>query len=157
MGWRNLKLTIPDCDLARCSELSATEQARRPPTLGIILIMRQHHLRVAGLSAARACSRLAGPQWGLGRAVTARCLCSDSRGLGIRSLIQDGAFWSVSSSILGFLFGVLLGVVVAELSGCGRDGIGPFEDDWLDPHGQHACKRDRVGAQAPASSSSGRR
>jgi hypothetical protein len=34
MGWR--KLTIPDGDLARCSELSATEQARRTPTLGII-------------------------------------------------------------------------------------------------------------------------
>jgi hypothetical protein len=34
MGWR--KLTIPNGDLARCSELSATEQARRTPTLGII-------------------------------------------------------------------------------------------------------------------------
>ena len=53
MGWR--KLTIPDGDLARCSELSATEQARRTPTLGIIycgsisvLILR---LGVAGLTA----------------------------------------------------------------------------------------------------------
>ena len=34
MGWR--KLTIQDGDLARCSDLSATEQVRRTPTLGIL-------------------------------------------------------------------------------------------------------------------------
>ena len=34
MGWR--KLTIQDGDLARCSDLSATEQVRRTPTLGTI-------------------------------------------------------------------------------------------------------------------------
>ena len=34
MGWR--KLTIQDGDFARCSDLSATEQVRRTPTLGTI-------------------------------------------------------------------------------------------------------------------------
>ncbi len=34
MGWR--KLTIQDGDLARCSDLSATEQVRRSPTLWTI-------------------------------------------------------------------------------------------------------------------------
>jgi hypothetical protein len=34
MGWR--KLTIQDGDLARCSDLSATEHVRRAPTLGTI-------------------------------------------------------------------------------------------------------------------------
>jgi hypothetical protein len=37
MGWR--KLTIQDGDLARCSDLSATEQVRRAPTLGTIKIL----------------------------------------------------------------------------------------------------------------------
>jgi hypothetical protein len=34
MGWR--KLTIPDGDLARCSDLSATEEVRRTPIWGIM-------------------------------------------------------------------------------------------------------------------------
>ncbi len=34
MGWR--KLAITDGDLARCSDLSATEQGRRTPTFGTI-------------------------------------------------------------------------------------------------------------------------
>jgi hypothetical protein len=79
MGWR--KWTILDGDLARCSEL------QRP--------RRYAELRPWGSFNAAASQRgwsdsilsETGRAWG--RAVAARWLCSDSRGLGIRTMLSS--------------------------------------------------------------------
>jgi hypothetical protein len=91
MGWR--KLTIQDGDLARCSEL------QRP--------RRYAELRPWGSFNAAASQRVsserteaAGPWRARGRAVTAVCLCSDIRGLGIRmalSQLPEMASWPMRS------------------------------------------------------------
>ena len=91
MGWR--KLTIQDGDPARCSEL------QRP--------RRYADLRPWGPFNAAASQRglserteAGGPRRARGRAVTAVCLCSDIRGLGIRaafSQLPEMASWPMRS------------------------------------------------------------
>jgi hypothetical protein len=143
MGWR--KLTIPDGDLARCGALQRAFSDRagtQNSDLGDHLL--RQHLSLdsqtrSGWSDRRVTVRLAG----LGTvtctascsngAVTARCLCSDSRGLGIRMPLSK-----LSTVREQLDLGLLAWCVdrrCCRRSGCGRDGIGPFEDDWLD--GQH--------------------
>ena len=91
MGWR--KLTIQDGDAARCSEL------QRP--------RRYAELRPWGPFNAAASQRglserteAGGPRRARGRAVTAVCLCSDIRGLGMRtafSQLSELASWPMRS------------------------------------------------------------
>ena len=78
MGWR--KWTILDGDLARCSEL---QRPRRHAEL------RPWGSFNAAASQSGWSDRIlseTGRAWG--RAVTARWLCSDSRGLGIRTMLS---------------------------------------------------------------------
>ena len=85
MGWR--KLTIQDGDLVRYSDLSATEQVcTENADLGDSQL-RQHLREAACLKSSRTACRLSGRR-ARGRAVTAVCLCSDSRGLGIRTALS---------------------------------------------------------------------
>ena len=81
MGWR--KLTIQDGDPARCSELQRPRrhaELRPWGSFNAAASQSDWSDRIFKLSET-------GRAWG--RAVTARWLCSDSRGVGIRTILSS--------------------------------------------------------------------
>ncbi len=83
MGWR--KLTIQDGDLARCSEL------QRPRRYAELRSWGSFNAAASQSHGGRSDRSLSESEtgWTWGRAVTARCLCSDSRGLRIRTMLSS--------------------------------------------------------------------
>ncbi len=79
MGWR--KLTIQDGDLARCSEL---QRPRRHAEL-----RPWESFNAAASQSGWSDRTLSETSRAWGRAVTARWLCRDTRGLGIRTMLSS--------------------------------------------------------------------
>ena len=79
MGWR--KWTILDGDLARCSEL------QRPRRYAELRPWGSFNAAASQSGWSDSILSETGRAWG--RAVTARWLCSDSRGLGIRTMLSS--------------------------------------------------------------------
>ncbi len=82
MGWR--KWTILDGDLARCSEL---QRPRRDAELRPCQWGGSFNAAASQSGWSDRILSETGRAWG--RAVTARWLCSDSRGLGIRTIVSS--------------------------------------------------------------------